>query len=372
MRVALLSGASSIHTIRWANGLVEAGLDVYVISQHPQLEPMDARVKVHILPFRGALGYFMMVPAVKRILRSIKPDIVNAHYASGYGTTARLVGYHPWLLSVWGSDVYDFPYKSPLHKWLVRKNLLDADEVASTSICMAKQTRSVVPKLNEITITPFGVDTIYYDSLTTSLANRDLTVPINIGTVKSLAPKYGIDTLIEAFKIVLINLSKTHPEIEMSLRLRLVGGGPQESELKALTKQLDICERVDFVGHVESIKVPIELEKLDIYVALSRLDSESFGVAIVEAGAAGRPVIVSNVGGLPEVVLDNITGLIVPKENPQVAADAITKLILNRDLRLKMGAAGKEHVLNVYDWSKCVDIMIKLYTKIITNYKSRK
>lgn len=369
MRVVLLSAASSIHTIRWANGLAEAGLEVYLISQQPQLEPMDARVQVHILPFRGVLGYFTTVPAVKKLLRRIKPDIVNAHYASGYGTTARLVNYHPWLLSVWGSDVYDFPYTSPLHKYLVNKNLLAADSVASTSICMAEQTCSVTPKLSDIAITPFGVDTLYYDSLTTSIADRDINAPITIGTVKSFAPQYGIDVLIKAFKILLQNFSQTHPEIEKNLRLRLVGEGHQELELKALTKQLGISQRIDFVGRVDSSQVPIELEKLDIYVALSR--QESFGVAIIEAGAAGRPVVVSDAGGLPEVVLDGQTGIVVPKENSQAAADAIRKLVLDRELRVQMGEAGKQHVVDTYDWSACINTMTNLYEKIINQYKSK-
>jgi glycosyltransferase involved in cell wall biosynthesis len=369
MKMALLSAASSIHTIRWANGLAEAGWEVHVISQHPQLESMEPRVKVHILPFHGVLGYFTMVPAVKKILKRIKPDIVNAHYASGYGTTARLVGYHPWVLSVWGSDIYDFPYKSPLHKRLVRKNLLAADGVASTSVCMAEQTRSIAPKLSYIAITPFGVDTVYYDPLTTSLANRDANLPITIGTVKTLAPLYGIDILIKAFEILLKNLSQTHPEIEKSLRLRLVGTGHQELELKALTQQLGISKRTDFVGRVDSSQVPVELEKLDIYVALSR--QESFGVAIIEAGAAGRPVVVSNAGGLPEVVLDGRTGIVVPKGNPQAAADAISKLVLDRDLRIQMGEAGKQHVVDTYDWSACINTMTNLYEKIINQYKSK-
>ena len=62
--------------------------------------------------------------------------------------------------------------------------------------------------------------------------------------------------------------------------------------------------------------VPQELARLDIYVALSRMDSESFGVAIIEAGVAGRPVVVSDAGGLPEVTIDGVTGLVVPREDP--------------------------------------------------------
>ena len=169
MKVALLSSASSIHTVRWANALSEKGLEVHVISQHPQLEPMDKKVKVHLLPFRSVLGYFTMVPSVRKILNEIKPDILNAHYASGYGTTARLVNYRPWLLSVWGSDVYDFPYKSFLHKRLVQKNLLAADAVASTSVCMAEQVNTLAAGLKQISITPFGVDTAFFQSLSNSI-----------------------------------------------------------------------------------------------------------------------------------------------------------------------------------------------------------
>lgn len=369
MKIVLLSGASSIHTVRWANGLSDAGQEVYVISQHPLLESLNKNVTVHLLPYRGILGYFTIVPAVKKLLAEIKPDIVNAHYASGYGTTARLVNYQPWLLSVWGSDVYDFPHKSFIHKWLVRKNLLASTAVASTSICMAEETRSFTPELKNITITPFGVDTSYYQSLTSSLSARDNSDSIVIGTVKSLASKYGIDTLLQAFALLLKDFKQVYPELENKLSLRLVGAGPQEAELKSLAQELNISERVTFVGRVESLDVPKELEKLDVYVALSRLDSESFGVAIIEAGAAGRPVVVSDAGGLPEVVLDGKTGIVVPRENPQAAANAIAKLVLDSDLRIKMGDSGIEHVVNNYDWGACVNIMVDLYKKVITNYK---
>lgn len=369
MKIVLLSGASTVHTIRWANGLAQAGIEVHLISQHPLIESLNPEVKAYILPYRGVVGYFTMVPKVKQLLKKIKPDLVNAHYASGYATTARLVGYHPWLVSVWGSDVYDFPYKSPIHKRLVQHNLLYADKVASTSVCMAEQTQSLTPKKNlKIAITPFGVDTDYYDSLTSPLSEKANEDTIIIGTVKKLAPKYGIDTLITAFSLLLKNLSSTHPEIAKKLRLRIVGGGPQEKELKHLAKKLDVDKLIDFVGRVDSKDVPLELDKLDIYVALSRLDSESFGVAIIEAGAAGRPVIVSDAGGLPEVVINGKTGLIVPRENPKAACDAMRTLVLDKKLRSEMGENGKQHVSTTYDWNTCIQIMIRLYQDTIEDY----
>ncbi|MBK3432048.1 glycosyltransferase [Pseudomonas fluorescens] len=358
MKIVLLSGASSIHTVRWANGLSAAGHEVHVVSQHPIVDSFDAGVVVHKFNYYGILGYFMMVSGVRKLLRNIKPDIVNAHYASGYGTTARLVNYHPWVMSVWGSDVYDFPYKSPLHKWLVTKNLKAADAVASTSLCMAVKTRALVPELQDIAITPFGVDMNAYSSCGSAV---EKTHRITIGTVKTLAPKYGVDTLVKAFSIVLGELERKNPETAAKLILRLVGGGPQTRELQILAEKLKIADRVVFVGQIPHKEVPQELSTLDIYVALSRLDSESFGVAIIEAGAAGRPVVVSDAGGLPEVTVHGKTGLVVPRDNPRAAATAIMTLIEDKAMREQMGRAGREHVQSHYSWPVCIETMLQVY-----------
>lgn len=363
MRIALLSGASSIHTIRWANGLSQAGHEVHVITQHPEIDPFNATVKVHQFPFRGVLGYFTMVPAVRKLLNKIKPDIVNAHYASGYGTTARLVDYHPWVLSVWGSDVYDFPHKSPLHKRLVKKNIRAADRVASTSYCMADETRTLTPELTDIAITPFGVDLTAYSGITPEAPVQKQKLVI--GTVKTMKPKYGVDTLIEAYAL-LVKTLQAKPEMDVpELELRLVGGGEQTSELKNLADRLGIAESVEFVGRVSHTSVPQELAKLDIYVALSRLDSESFGVAIIEAGAAGRPVVVSDAGGLPEVTLEGKTGFVVPRENPQAAAAALERLVMDAELRSRMGTAAQRHVANQYSWDACIETMLRVYTEAL-------
>lgn len=363
MKIVLLSGASSIHTIRWANGLNAAGHDVHVMSQHEPCDPLDDGITLHQFPYRGVLGYFTIVPKVKKLLKQLQPDIVNAHYASGYATTARFAGSRPWLLSVWGSDVYDFPHKSPLHKWLVRTNLYAADAVASTSVCMAEETRELAPKLSDIAITPFGVDRAAYAAIQPVAAeNGDRLV---VGTVKSMASKYGIDTLIDAFALLFKKLQVENPKLANKLMLRLVGGGPQADEYQQQAKTLGIAEQVEFVGRVPHTQVPSELAKLDIYVALSRLDSESFGVAIIEAGAAGRPVVVSDAGGLPEVTLENKTGLIVPRENPQAAADAIEKLVFNPQLRREFGVFGQKHVAETYSWPESIEKMVAVYKSVI-------
>jgi glycosyltransferase involved in cell wall biosynthesis len=233
---------------------------------------------------------------------------------------------------------------------------------------MASQARRLAPSLGLISITPFGVDTDHYAENSTPLnVIRKHDKPFIIGTIKSMASVYGVDTLIRSFSLLKNKLSVTQPDIASNLYLRLVGDGPQADELKKLAANLGVAKEVQFVGRIKHLDVPKELERLDIYAALSR--SESFGVAIIEAGAAGRPVVVSDAGGLPEVVIDGETGIIVPKENPQAAADAFEYLILNPEMRVRIANAGQKHVQAKYSWDACINMMINVYERTISDYQ---
>lgn len=360
-KIVLLAGANSIHTIRWANGLKLAGHDVYLISQHRLMHKLVDGIKYYELPIKGILGYFLNVSKVKKIIHVIKPDIVNAHYASGYGTTARLANVHPYALSVWGSDVFEFPYRSFFHKKLLQKNLKSADVIASTSLSMAKQTQQFVDGHKKIEITPFGVD---LEKFNPSCFDKNTNAQtICIGTVKTLKHVYGIDILLKALSIVFGDLKNEFPEVSNQLNFRIVGGGTDMDELKKLSVELGIDHLTHFTGSVSHEDVPSELNRLDIYVALSR--QESFGVAVVEAQAMGIPVVVSNVGGLPEVVQNGKTGFIVDSENPQQAANAIKKLILDIELRQSMSVEAIKFAHSNFSWQSCVENMSDVYHKTL-------
>ncbi|MEN3970400.1 glycosyltransferase [Acinetobacter sp. BWR-L5] len=358
-KILLLSNANSIHTIQWAKYLTEQGMNVHVVSQQPMGADFPKNIPLSILPFQGFLGYFLNVFALKKLLKEIKPDLLNAHYASGYGTTARLVNFHPYVLSVWGSDVFEFPYRSFFHKKLLQKNLKSADVIASTSLSMASQTRLFIDN-KKIEITPFGVDLDKFSSSNFMRNSRAET--ICIGTVKTLKHVYGIDILLKALSIVYKDMKSEFPELSNRLKFRIVGGGIDMSELKRLAIELGIDHLTSFVGSVSHDDVPNELNQLDIYVALSR--QESFGVAVVEAQAMGIPVVVSNVGGLPEVVQNGKTGFIVDSENPQQAANAIKTLILDTELRRSMSVEAKQFAHSNFSWQSCAKKMSDVYQNI--------
>lgn len=365
MKVAFLAGQNSIHTVRWVNAMVDQVSELYLLTMHQQSDPIDSRVKIYNLPHKAPQGYFLNTNHLQKLLAKIEPDLLHVHYASGYGTLGRLSKYHPLLLSVWGSDVYDFPATSFLHRALVTANLRQADWIGSTSEVMAQQTKSLCSDIDHLSITPFGIDVEKFRPIPMQDQNY-----LTIGTVKKLAPKYGIDILIKAFaqarEIAIAQL----PNLANKIRLTIVGDGIQRQELESLAQHLNIQNVTNFVGAVPHEQVPNYLNQMDIYVAASRLDSESFGVAVLEASACGLPVVVSDVGGLPEVVQDQVTGYIAPKENVAATAAAIVKLINSSDIRKRLGLAGRQLVLDRYVWNQNVELMKRTYEELLQKTKN--
>lgn len=368
MKILFLANAASIHTVRWVNALADKNHEVHLVYKHddePTENTISEKVLLHRLKNAGTKGYFINVPELKRVFKSIKPDIVNAHYASGYGTLARLAKLKPLVLSVWGSDVYDFPYQSKMKMKLVVSNLLYADQIASTSHSMAEQVKSLITSDNyKINVTPFGVDVNKFSLSNTNKKHRN----IYIGNIKALAPKYGIDDLIKSIRVLVDNLMhKDLKDVAEMIQVNIYGDGEQKNELIDLIKDLNLENVVYLKGKISNNEVPAALEELDIFCVASVLDSESFGVAAVEAMSMELPIVATNVSGFKEVVDDNVTGLIVERKNPLALANGLEKLILDKDLRMKMGKHGRNRVMEFYDWDKNVDTMLKLYEKCLLN-----
>jgi glycosyltransferase involved in cell wall biosynthesis len=372
MRILLLSNLLSTHTIRWAKALSKTH-DILIFGfslPTPELKKeldginfISTGIK-DSKPFRNyslkKLSYFKAIPRIRKIIEKFKPDILHAHYASSYGLIGALSGFHPFIVSVWGSDVYDFPNRSFFHKILLKHNLRKADIILSTSNAMADQVSKFTPK--DILVTPFGIDLkrFYKNRKIDKIINNEIV----IGTVKTLDKIYGIDYLIRAFKIL------SDRNLNINLKLLIVGGGPIERELKKLTIDLKIDDRTIFTGNIPQDKVPEYLNMLDIYVALSI--SESFGVAIIEAGACELPVVVSRVGGLVEVVENGKTGYIVPPKDSLEAANAIEKLLVSEVTRDEFGKNARNRINELYNWDNNVGLMNSIYSSLMTKNKCKK
>lgn len=361
MKICFIAPANNYHTQKWCNWFKNQGHQIDVISF---TEGEIAGCTVHYINsgvgVRGSdtqkLKYLFQAKKVHDIVNDIHPDIINAHYATSYGTVAALAKLPPYYLSVWGSDVYDFPKKSILHRWMLQFSLNKATYLFSTSKAMAEEATKYTKK--PFAITPFGVDCSLFspDKARASEGNEVKTKngrEYVIGTVKSLSDKYGIATLLRATAI----LKNKHPEVPV--QLRIAGKGPQESEYKALAKELGIDNITHWLGFISQEQAAVEWASMDCGIIPS--ESESFGVSAVEAQACCTPVIISDIPGLMEATKPEKTSVFVPRKSPEKLAQAMYEMYVDADKRKKMGEDGRKFVCETYELNRCFENIEHLY-----------
>lgn len=359
MKVLMLGPASSVHMQRWAKAVSNNGWNVILVSlPEDKWNNFDSNeftnIKLIYLRISGKKGYYLNAAELNRIYNRELPNVVNAHYGSGYGTLARISKLKPLILSVWGSDVYDFPYTNIINNLIIKKNINAALYIASTSNCMALQTNKLMGRNVNCFITPFGVDTEKFKPLNNE-TKKDTFV---FGIVKTLTQKYGIEYLIKAYDLFL----KQIPLEEKRIELRIYGDGEDRNKLEDLVQNLNLSGVV-FGGKIDNSKVPYVINNFDVFCCSSIRNSESFGVAAVEAMACGVPVIATDVDGFKEVIKNNETGILVQREDPVAMAKAMLYLYNNPEIRKTMGKNGRKRVMEYYNWDDNVNTMLKIYEK---------
>jgi L-malate glycosyltransferase len=167
---------------------------------------------------------------------------------------------------------------------------------------------------------------------------------VNCLYIGSLIDRKRIDILLRAFAIV-----KGRCPLA---RLTIVGGGAMENSSKLLATELQLDDVVRFTGLM--IQYPFELLKQsDILVSAS--ESESFGLVFAEAMSFSLPVVACRVGGIPEVVSDGETGILVEANDPEAFASALLVLLNDRPLRIQMGMAGRQRVNHAFQIQRTID-----------------
>lgn len=359
MNICFIGPAGSTHLEKWCKYLHHFGHSITiislvdynssyadVISLTKDYDWKNSDLKKAISILRGR--------KIRKIIKSLNPDVINVHYATSYGLMAAISGIHGYILSVWGADVYDFPHKSFIHRLLLEYSLRKAKHIFSTSEVMREETLQYTSK--SIDITPFGVDMELFNP---NKRNRS-DDKIVIGTVKTLSEKYGISYMIKAFS----KACSFYPD--KTMELRIAGQGPDEIEYKNLVKTLHIEDKVSFLGFISQEEAACEWANMDIGIIYSTLESESFGVSAVEALASGVPVIISDVPGLLESTGHGDNSIVVPRKNQEQLDDSLIQLIRDDELRLNLSRKGRNYVCNRFSAEKCfrdIESLFRLYSK---------
>ncbi len=365
MKLMVLADINSAHSQKWVQALSPYMTEIAIFSlSRPSNKWFDQLSNVRLVSEHNTsdnhsntlvnkLKYLTVLRILKQKVQHFNPDIIHAHYATSYGLLGALVKPKVRLIiSAWGSDVFDFPRKSFLHKAILKFNLKGASQILSTSHIMKKELQRYTDKT--VLVIPFGVDLKQFEIQDAIKASEDKIV---IGTIKSLEPIYGIDTLIKAYAMV----KKKYENVQL-----IIGGaGSQLGKLKTLAAELKVDHDVKFLGKIEQSELAKLYYTMDIFVMLSNW--ESFGVSALEAASCGLPVVASNIGGIKEVVEDRVTGFLVPPQNSDEAAKKIEVLIQDRQLRKKMGTEGRKKVERQYDLKDNINQLMNVYRNVEAN-----
>lgn len=356
MKIALLGPASSVHISKISNELQKLGIDNIVISlpNHNDVQG-NIKSKVIYLRYGGSKGYYLNASQLKKLLKQENCDILNAHYASGYGNLATLAKFKRTVISVWGSDVYTFPYKSVIHKNILIKVLASADLIFSTSECMKKQTEQFLTQKKEIIVTPFGIDFSSFPFSSPETNNKNF----KIGFLKGTDPLYGYDVFLKGLRKLVDQISGHGVKVSAEI----CGDDYNKDEFFALINALELQKNVNYYGPIPHKEMPGFIKKCDIVCIPSR--KESFGVVAIEAMACGRPCVTSNAEGLREVMVDGKTGFVFESENVEECAFLLKKMLISPERIMEMGYTARKHVESDYDFSKNINQFIKGYESLL-------
>ena len=360
MKLCFLAGANSIHSKKWIKYFIDKGYEVHWISLTPnEMGDIENAGFYQLKEYSNkALDVLFNLRKVRKLIKKINPDIFHAHYAGVNGILGALSGFHPFVLTVWGSDVLIAP-KSKIKRPFVKLSLKRADLIT----CDAEHVKEAMINLradsSKIKIIYFGIDTQKFipgpkdEELIKELKIQDSPVIISL---RSFEPIYDIETLIRAIPIILKEL----PEAKFII----AGKGSEEEKLKNLAKDLNILESIRFPGFISNADLPRYLKTSDVYVSTSLSDA-GLSSSTAEAMASGLPVIITDIGENEKWVKDGENGFIVPVKDPKTLAGKIIYLLKNYEIRKKFGGINRKIIEERNNYHKEMGKMEEIYKELI-------
>ena len=301
--------------------------------------------------------------AILRKVININPDIVHAQLLGApYGLAAmKLCKRYPTVLTAHTLVDMDARNRSGTVKEKIHDTIwrsLERKEInrIPNFIVVSKNIENEMKKrgAQNVHVIPNGISDLWFKVPDAEIEGRILFV----GRV---IPIKAIENLIQALKITKSQVPKTY--------LHIVGPTPDKEykkKLDAMTNKLELLDSILFTGPKTGEELEREYSECSLFVLPSK--DESFGIVLLEAMASGKPVVASNVGGIPEIVVNEQEGSLVDYGNPEQLADIIIKLLSDKELRRKMGHAGREKARN-YNWNIIAEKTVNYYREIIGDFK---
>lgn len=292
-----------------------------------------------------------------RLLKRERVVICHSHnyLAQVYSTVASRLSRTPVTVHTQHGMAWLYRRK----RWIKRRFLSYIADKTITVSTGARDAyiRSLRLPSHKVAVVPNGVDLTLFRSRPEAVMKREEIGLKNgdmvVGTVARLSPEKDHFNLLRAFSLVTSSRG--------NVKLLLVGDGPMRDKLKEMVRASGLMDKVVFLGNRRD--VPELLNVIDIFVLPSL--TEGLSMALLEAMATGKPIVATNVGGNPEIVMDGETGIIAPPRDPENMAGALLKILSNRELAREMGRKGRERVEKEFSLEKMTRGYEAIYEELL-------
>lgn len=363
IKILYIADSTSVHTKRWIEYFLNAGHDISIITIGKKNEKL--RGVTHLANFEqfsfSSPSSLWAILQTRKIIRDNNPQILHAHSVNQYGWLAALSGYHPFLLTAWGTDILHLPQVSrfKIGKLLTKYSLRKADVLTGISNHLKQEMVKLGANEDNTHVVFCGVDTSkFHPDVNTENLRRQLAIrdnqPIVLSNRNHVA-LYNNDIVIRSMAKVV----KTHPKAILILQN---AGGSLENDLKQLAYKEGIIESVRFLAQFEYDKMPVTYGLSDIYVSVPSWDAGP--VSLKEAMASGSVPIISNIPGPMEWVKNNENGKIVSVRNTNELSNAIVELLNDDKKRIQYSKFNRKLIIEEAEHMKMMKKVEELYLNL--------
>ena len=354
MKICYLADGGSIHTQRWCKHFYALGHEIHLITfKEVQIENIQVHyINAGVIDARGGNWKILLAfPTVKNLIAEIKPDILHAHYATSYGIVGALSKFHPYVVTVLGSDVLISPKRSKIYRFLVKYVLRKADWVLASAFFMKEEILALGIDATKIHIAVFGIDPTIFNMEARLLPENKFVIT----STRNFEQVYNIPMIIKA-------VAKAKESIP-NLELNILGAGSMKREVEEMVLTKGIFNQTNFLGKLSQIELAEVLKKSHLFLSASYSDSNN--VSINEAMACGAFPIATDIPANQHWIKDGENGFLVPVDDADAMAEKIVEAYQKYDqLMPKAAEINKAIIEEQAIWSQNMEAVKDKYYKL--------
>jgi len=325
-------------------------------------------VKKDLFAFIGLFPFVVSGFLSSFILLTSEPiKIIHTHWLipQGFaGAVFHQIWNLPHVATVHGSDlnlITRHKILAPVGRFIIR----NSDIITVNSTYMKRQLESFAPESSaKIRVIPMGIDPEKFKATEFIDIKKQFEAGHLVISVGRLIDWKGTIHLIDAMPAVIHQFPDTV--------LLIIGSGPEKETLVNRAHELGLENQIHFPGVVDNEDLPSYYHAADVFVLPSINKSgktEALGVVLLEAMASGCPVIGSNVGGIPDIIIDGVNGFLVPEQRPDILAELIVQLFSDDELKEKFRKNGFTRIQQSFTWDHIANQFSMVYSQVLENYK---